>query len=100
MKEQGILKERIQECELKLERAQKLTEGLSEEKIRWRNDITVLEKKMNLLPGDTIISAGMVAYSGPFTSTFRLKMEREWLDKLKAVELAHTEDINMRGFLG
>ena len=71
MKEQAVLKERIQECELKLERAQKLTEGLSEEKVRWGNDIKNLEKKMELLPGDTVISAGMVAYAGPFTSNYR-----------------------------
>jgi dynein heavy chain len=60
----------------------------------------VLEKKMNLLPGDTIISAGMVAYSGPFTSNFRTKMEKEWLEKIKIVDLPHTDGINMRGFLG
>lgn len=42
--------------------------------MRWKSDIGVLEKKMDLLPGDSIISAGMVAYSGPFTSTFREQM--------------------------
>lgn len=30
MKQQAILKQKIQECQLKLERAQKLTEGLSQ----------------------------------------------------------------------
>ena len=29
----------MKECEIKLERAQKLTEGLSEEKERWGRDI-------------------------------------------------------------
>lgn len=71
MKEQAMLKQKITECEVKLERAQKLTEGLSEEKVRWASDIKMLEKRMDLLPGDSIISAAMVAYSGPFTSNFR-----------------------------
>lgn len=59
---------------MKLERAQKLTEGLSEEKTRWAIDIKNLEKKMELIPGDAVISAGMVAYSGPFTSKYREKL--------------------------
>jgi dynein heavy chain len=42
MKQQEELKNKITECEVKLERAQKLTEGLSEEKIRWANDIKML----------------------------------------------------------
>jgi len=70
------LKNKIQECELKLERAQKLTEGLSEEKIRWANDIKTLETRMTLLPGDSIISAGMISYAGAFTSNYRESMEK------------------------
>lgn len=31
---------------------------------------------MDLLPGDSVISAGMVAYSGPFTSVFREQMQK------------------------
>ena len=46
MKEQEDLRNKIQECEIKLERAQKLTEGLSEEKTRWAIDIKNLQKKM------------------------------------------------------
>ena len=55
---------------------------------------------MTLLPGDSIISAGMLSYSGAFTSSFRENMEKEWQNKLKASGLPHSEGINMRGFLG
>ncbi len=71
MRQQEELRNKIQECELKLERAQKLTEGLSEEKTRWAIDIKNLVHRMELIPGDAVISAGMVAYSGPFTSIYR-----------------------------
>ena len=74
MRQQEELKNKIQECEIKLERAQKLTEGLSEERVRWGNDIKAFEKRMELLPGDAVISAGFVAYLGPFTSFFRESM--------------------------
>lgn len=46
MKEQEELRNKIQECEIKLERAQKLTEGLSDEKTRWAIDIKNLQKRM------------------------------------------------------
>lgn len=29
---------------------------------------------MDLIPGDAVISAGMIAYSGPFTSQYREKL--------------------------
>ena len=57
----------IKECELKLDMAQRLTTGLSEEQIRWKVDINELEKKEPLMPGDSVIATGMVAYGGPFT---------------------------------
>lgn len=37
--EKEELQNKMKECEIKLERAQKLTEGLSEEKERWGRDI-------------------------------------------------------------
>jgi dynein heavy chain, axonemal len=55
---------------------------------------------MTLLPGDCIISAGMISYSGAFTSHYREKMEHEWREKLKTSGLAYSEGINMRNFLG
>ena len=66
--EKEELQKKMKECEIKLERAQKLTEGLSEEKERWGRDIERLQVRVELIPGDAIIAAGMVAYSGPFTS--------------------------------
>ena len=55
---------------------------------------------MTLLPGDCIISSGMISYAGAFTSGFREQMEKEWQEKLKASGLPHTEGNNMRAFLG
>lgn len=79
MKQKEDLTRKIEECETKLERAKKLTDGLSEEAIRWAEDIKALNKKANLVPAHSVIAAAMVAYSGPFTSTFRTSMEQEWV---------------------
>ena len=69
------LEAEIKECELKLDMAQRLTTGLSEEQIRWKVDIGELEVKDPLMAGDSVIATGMVAYGGPFTSKFRQHLE-------------------------
>ena len=94
------LSQKIQECEVKLERAQKLTEGLSEERERWGLDIETLSSKFELLPGNSLIAAGMVSYAGPFTSAFRQKMETYWIELLDELKIARSDDIKMTNFLG
>jgi dynein heavy chain len=94
------LKKLIDDCMLKLERAKRLTDLLSDENERWGVEIMDLDKKGKLLPGNTIIAAGMVAYAGPFTAEFRQGLEKDWIEHLSIYELEHTEDISMRSFLG
>ena len=94
------LKKQIDECNLKLERAKRLTDLLSDENERWQEEIVILENKSKLLPGNTVIAAGMVAYSGPFTSHFRTELEADWIEQLVTNDLKHTEKISMKAFLG
>lgn len=51
--------------------------------MRWGNDIENLSKSFDYLPGDSLIGAGMVSYSGCFTANFREQMEQEWISLLK-----------------
>lgn len=67
---------------MKLDRAIKLTGGLSDEKERWGKDIEILKSKEFLIPGNSILAAGMVAYSGSFTSDFRHQLQEIWLEKI------------------
>lgn len=89
MKQKEGLTRKIEECEIKLERAKKLTDGLSEESVRWAQDIKALNKKANLVPAHSIIAAGMVSYCGSFTSTFRLDLEQDWVLSLAELDLEH-----------
>jgi len=41
--------------------------GLADEKGRWQESVEHLEKIMNNILGDVLISAGCVAYLGSFT---------------------------------
>jgi hypothetical protein len=55
----------------RLERANKLTSGLSEEGVRWRATAEQLQMQIGLLVGDVFISAACIAYYGAFTGSFR-----------------------------
>ena len=52
----------IADCEVKLERAQKLTLGLSDEKLRWGNEIEMLLSKGDNIPGDSAIASAFYIF--------------------------------------
>lgn len=94
------LTSKINECQLKLDRAQKLTDGLSDEKVRWARDIETMSKSFDFLPGDSLIGASMVSYSGCFTANFRHEMEQEWVGLLSTLDIQYTKGIRMINYLG
>ncbi len=49
--------------------------GLSDEKKRWSIDVQNLMKEAENIVGNTLVSAGMIAYSGSFTSEYRKQLE-------------------------
>ena len=52
-------------------RAKKLIGGLGGEKDRWNKAAVDLARQYDNLTGDVLISSGLVAYLGAFTSAFR-----------------------------
>ena len=52
-------------------RAKKLIGGLGGEKDRWNKAAVDLARQYDNLTGDILISSGLVAYLGAFTSAFR-----------------------------
>ena len=98
--EKQSLEARKKECELKLDRAQKLVVGLKDEKERWGIEIQELSKGGVYLAGDSVIAAAMVAYSGPFTSEYRQELENSWVEGLAKEGIKRTNGVSMRSFLG
>ena len=76
------LTKKILECEVKLDRAKKLTSGLSGEKDRWEQEVKRLESLGKYLPGNSILSGAMVSYGGAFTSKYRQQLHEIWLEKI------------------
>jgi len=41
--------------------------------------VGVMRSRANLLAGDSVVAAGMISYSGPFTSDYRANLENAWI---------------------
>lgn len=61
-------------CSKKLQRAEQLIGGLGGEKTRWNQTALELGRQYINLTGDILISSGIVAYLGAFTSSYRQVM--------------------------
>lgn len=89
------LDNKIGDCKIKLVRAGKIITGLEGEKIRWTETVKSLGEEFELLVGNSLVAAGMVAYGGAFTSRFRASMETTWVDTIKKLGIKVQEGCSM-----
>ncbi|XP_055077792.1 dynein axonemal heavy chain 1-like [Periophthalmus magnuspinnatus] len=87
-------------CEKRRVRADKLTGGLADEKVHWKETVQNLDYMVNNVTGDVLLSAGYVAYLGPFTGEYRAMMAEEWLHCFKELNVPHTKEPNLINTLG
>jgi dynein heavy chain len=99
LEEERKLKEDIEDCQKKLDRAAKIIDGLSSEKEKWSDTVERLTNESDLLIGDSLVAAGMVAYSGPFTAKYRAQLENEWENKIRELGVKCTKGVNMKDIL-
>ncbi|KAF1784043.1 P-loop containing nucleoside triphosphate hydrolase [Phytophthora cactorum] len=76
-----------QKTQAQLVRAERLIDSLGEEQGRWKECAENLAKDMINLVGDMILSAGCIAYLGPFTSEYRHELQAKWVSFCKASNL-------------
>uniref|UniRef100_K3WA67 Dynein heavy chain n=1 Tax=Globisporangium ultimum (strain ATCC 200006 / CBS 805.95 / DAOM BR144) TaxID=431595 RepID=K3WA67_GLOUD len=72
----------VSESELtqaRLQRAEKLTTGLSDERVRWKQSIEQLKDEGKSIIGDSFLAAACISYLGPFDGHFRTKIVRRWI---------------------
>ena len=55
-------------------KAKSLIDGLGGEKLRWKAESERLAIVYTNLTGDVLVSSGMIAYLGAFTSVFRSEL--------------------------
>ena len=65
---------------LTLNMANRLINGLSSEKIRWSQAVTLLRRKEQTLPGDVLLTSAFVSYLAIFPKNYRQNLwHKEWL---------------------
>lgn len=72
--EKGRVLAEAQECQLKLDLAERLVNGLADENTRWTESVLQLENSRITVIGDTMLASAFVSYVGAFTSPFRVSL--------------------------
>jgi len=86
---------KVADATVKNDRAGRLLGGLGGEKIRWIETVKRLTEEESNLIGDVCLSAGYVAYLGPFTSQYRDQLAADWRAVLVNLEVPHTEGASL-----
>lgn len=61
----------VEKGQKKLDLAQRLTNALASENVRWAENIVTMEADKQLLVGDVLLASAFISYVGPFTKVFR-----------------------------
>ncbi|XP_032314242.1 dynein heavy chain 1, axonemal isoform X8 [Camelus ferus] len=91
---------KCEQCEQRLGRADKLINGLSDERVRWQETVENLEHTLDNIFGDVLVAAGFVAYLGPFTGQYRTVLYDTWVKQLTTHHIPHTSEPTLIGTLG
>ena len=84
----------------RLVRAEKLTNGLNSEGVRWKNNIVSLgEEKINLI-GDCFLSCACISYYGGFTGDYRDELIATWLRQTKDLAIPASLKFSLSSTLG
>ncbi|OMJ80715.1 hypothetical protein SteCoe_18966 [Stentor coeruleus] len=90
----------VDECKRRLVRAQQLIESLGGEKVAWKEYAQRLGEEYIALTGDVLVSAGMIAYSGPFTAAFRAQISAEWSSECFKRKIPGSKEYSLQTCLG
>ncbi|XP_037871312.1 dynein axonemal heavy chain 1 isoform X2 [Bombyx mori] len=98
--EKRRMEEDINQCLARMDRAHRLLNGLSSERVRWTRTIKELDVAIVNLIGDILLSACAVAYITPFTEEFRKDLLLKWTQHMAEVSLPHTPGATPLSILG
>ncbi len=100
MAEKMAIEEEAARTKFRIDTADALISGLSEEKIRWTEQSRSFHSALLRLVGDVLCGSCVLAYSGPFYSEFRTKLWKEIAYKTCAEKnLAISDSLDVEKFL-
>ncbi|KAJ8728552.1 hypothetical protein PYW07_006248 [Mythimna separata] len=98
--ERKRMEEDINQCLARMDRANRLLNGLSSERVRWIKTIKDLDVAIVNLIGDILLSACAVGYITPFTDEFRRTLLDSWIAHAEKVKVPHTPNATPISTLG
>jgi dynein heavy chain len=78
------LQDEFDNAEKKLNRANQLITKLKDEEVNWEKSLAENRAFKTCLVGDIIISSGIIAYLGVFTSEYRQYAIDNWVQLMKS----------------
>ncbi|XP_012151823.2 dynein heavy chain at 89D [Megachile rotundata] len=100
MEERQKLQEETDILQRRLVAADKLINGLSSENERWKKELENLHGQTEKIIGDCLISAGFLAYCGPFSYEYRNQMIYEdWKNSVIERKIPFTENFRIESQL-
>lgn len=93
------LERSVQDCIIKLERAQALIAGLGGEKGRWTEAADEFARRQEKVLGDMLLSAGITNFLGPFTSQYRASALGSWIRAVDRLRIPRSPAYSLRGAL-
>lgn len=83
-KKKKFLQDEYELSEKKLERANALISKLKDEEKSWEVSLNVNKEFKKCLVGDIIISSGIIAYLGVFSSEYRASAIKNWMELMNS----------------
>ena len=68
--------------------------------MRWNEESIRLTSVYKNLTGDVLISSGMIAYLGAFTSVFRTQLSEDWVQKCLDKNIPNSGSFSLSRVLG
>eukprot|EP00931_Biecheleriopsis_adriatica_P003888 TRINITY_DN10563_c0_g2_i1.p1 TRINITY_DN10563_c0_g2~~TRINITY_DN10563_c0_g2_i1.p1 ORF type:complete len:2985 (-),score=661.93 TRINITY_DN10563_c0_g2_i1:306-8801(-) len=82
-------------CEQRLETAERLVKGLSEENKRWAGTVLELQELGLRLIGNCMLASSFVGYASPFSARLRQDLwQNVWTNDIKSKEIPITDNID------
>lgn len=100
IQKQTDLQNEVRVTEVKLVRANRLINGLSGEKTRWKEGVKSLESQEGFIVGDMLFAAGSVAYMGPFMAQFRGELLDQWVVEVERLGIIHGDPYDLTSTTG
>ena len=89
----------LNDLQVKIDRGEKLVQGLANEKLTWEATIDKLDDKYQKLVGDCLLSAAFMSYCGPFPADYRQDLCLNWKNMVQAEKLDYSEDYKFSSFM-